>query len=127
MLGSLTLYRRILHENVFTNPSSLSVSSSSVLLAGEQQAPRPLPAVGHAIAGSMAGATVSFIAAPVEHIKARLQIQYAAEKTNRLYSGPIDCTRKIVNFRPAANHQVLQTKTRKSSTAPTVFPASTMA
>jgi hypothetical protein len=44
----------------------------------------------------MAGTTVSFIAAPVEHIKARLQVQYAADKTKRMYSGPIDCLRKIV-------------------------------
>lgn len=45
----------------------------------------------------MAGTTVSFIAAPVEHIKARLQVQYAADKTKRMYSGPIDCLRKIVS------------------------------
>lgn len=44
----------------------------------------------------MSGATVSFVAAPVEHVKARLQIQYAADKSKRLYSGPIDCCRKIV-------------------------------
>ena len=43
----------------------------------------------------MAGATVSFIAAPVEHVKARLQIQYAADKSQRLYSGPIDALSKI--------------------------------
>ena len=46
----------------------------------------------------MAGATVSFIAAPVEHIKARLQVQYAADKNKRLYSGPIDCINKIVCY-----------------------------
>lgn len=55
-----------------------------------------LPTVGHGLAGVLAGATVSFIAAPVEHIKARLQVQYAADKSNRLYSGPIDCVKKIV-------------------------------
>lgn len=54
-----------------------------------------LPPLGHGLAGIMAGATVSFIAAPVEHVKARLQIQYAALKTERLYSGPLDCVRKI--------------------------------
>jgi solute carrier family 25 carnitine/acylcarnitine transporter 20/29 len=43
----------------------------------------------------MAGATVSFIAAPVEHIKARLQIQYSSDKGQRLYKGPIDCASKI--------------------------------
>ena len=46
----------------------------------------------------MAGATVSFIAAPVEHIKARLQVQYAADKSKRLYSGPVDCIKKIVRY-----------------------------
>lgn len=55
-----------------------------------------LPTIGHGIAGIMAGATVSFIAAPVEHIKARLQVQYAAEKSKRLFSGPVDCIKKIV-------------------------------
>jgi len=40
--------------------------------------------------------TVSFIAAPVEHVKARLQIQYAAEKSLRQYKGPIDCTKQIL-------------------------------
>jgi solute carrier family 25 carnitine/acylcarnitine transporter 20/29 len=43
----------------------------------------------------MAGATVSMIAAPVEHVKARLQIQYAANKAERMYSGPVDCVQKI--------------------------------
>jgi solute carrier family 25 carnitine/acylcarnitine transporter 20/29 len=46
----------------------------------------------------MAGTTVSFVAAPVEHIKARLQIQYAADKSKRMYSGPIDCLRKMVSL-----------------------------
>ncbi|EXJ77224.1 hypothetical protein A1O3_10382 [Capronia epimyces CBS 606.96] len=89
MLGSLTLYRRLLHENVFTNPM-LRPTKSAAELAKEK-----LPTVGHGIAGIMAGSTVSFIAAPVEHVKARLQIQYAAHKKDRLYSGPIDCTKKI--------------------------------
>ena len=48
------------------------------------------------MAGAMAGWTVSFIAGPVEHIKARLQVQYAADKSKRLYSGPIDCLQKTV-------------------------------
>ena len=77
MLGSLSIYRRLLAENVF------QVDKSS------------LPAVGHGLAGIGAGCTVSFIAAPVEHIKARLQIQYAASKSNRLFSGPLDCLTKV--------------------------------
>jgi solute carrier family 25 carnitine/acylcarnitine transporter 20/29 len=43
-----------------------------------------------------AGWTVSLIASPVEHIKARLQVQYSAKKSERLYSGPIDCSKKIL-------------------------------
>ncbi|KAF9949941.1 hypothetical protein BGZ70_001573 [Mortierella alpina] len=46
------------------------------------------------IAGIGAGVTVSFIAAPIEHIKARLQIQYDAK--SKLYSGPIDCARQLI-------------------------------
>lgn len=100
MLGSLTFYRRILHENVFSNPAMLALSHSRLSFGGvgsQRQESSKLPTIGHAIAGVMAGATVSFIAAPVEHIKARLQIQYAAEKSKRLYRGPIDCVRKIVS------------------------------
>jgi len=90
MLGSLTLYRRLLHENVFSNPT-FRPGKSALELSKEK-----LPVVGHGIAGMMAGFTVSFIAAPVEHVKARLQIQYAAKKKDRLYAGPVDCTKKIL-------------------------------
>ncbi|KAK0373387.1 hypothetical protein CPAR01_15442 [Colletotrichum paranaense] len=84
MLGSLTVYRRLVAERLF-----------------RVGAVDNLPSYGHGIAGIMAGSTVSFIAAPVEHVKARLQIQYAANKAERLYSGPVDCLRKIY-----ANHGV---------------------
>lgn len=93
MLGSLTLYRRLLLENVFSNPH---IRSMTPFTRGSQSDYRTLPSFGHGIAGIMAGTTVSFIAAPVEHIKARLQIQYAADKSKRMYSGPIDCLRKLV-------------------------------
>ncbi|RDW74397.1 putative mitochondrial carrier protein [Aspergillus mulundensis] len=93
MLGSLTLYRRLLLENVFSNPSIRAMTP----FAKYQPDPHALPSFGHGIAGIMAGTTVSFIAAPVEHVKARLQIQYAADKSKRLYSGPIDCTRRILS------------------------------
>ena len=94
MLGSLTLYRRLLLENVFSNPH---IRSMTPFTRGSQSDYRTLPSFGHGIAGIMAGTTVSFIAAPVEHIKARLQIQYAADKSKRMYSGPIDCLRKLVS------------------------------
>ncbi|KAG8526811.1 uncharacterized protein KY384_008240 [Bacidia gigantensis] len=97
MLGSLTFYRRVLLENVFSNPllPRFASISSKKGVSEERESYAKLPTIGHAIAGVMAGATVSFIAAPVEHIKARLQVQYAADKKNRLYSGPIDCLTKI--------------------------------
>ncbi|KAE8379849.1 alpha-1,6 mannosyltransferase subunit [Aspergillus bertholletiae] len=91
MLGSLTLYRRLLHENIFSMPEIRRITPFA-----KYQDQNTLPSFGHGIAGIMAGTTVSFIAAPVEHVKARLQIQYAADKSQRLYSGPIDCIRKIV-------------------------------
>lgn len=93
MLGSLTFYRRMLNDK-FYQPRYEAREAQGMF---SQVADRKLPTIGHAIAGVMAGATVSFIAAPVEHIKARLQIQYSADKSKRLYSGPIDCTRKILN------------------------------
>lgn len=99
MLGSLTFYRRVLNDNVFTNPTLLAVaraSSQKMQKTAEQAGEKKLPTIGHAMAGVMAGATVSFVAAPVEHVKARLQVQYAAEKSRRLYRGPVDCFRKIV-------------------------------
>ncbi|KAG9249007.1 mitochondrial carrier domain-containing protein [Calycina marina] len=97
MLGSLTFYRRILKENLFTpnrfiaSPSGLAQHEHPIFANEAHE----LPTIGHAMAGVMAGATVSFIAAPVEHIKARLQIQYSSIKSERLYKGPIDCTSKI--------------------------------
>lgn len=98
MLGSLTFYQRILKDNVFSSPSILAISRTSSRQFGntKQQMQERLPTIGHGLAGILAGATVSFIAAPVEHIKARLQVQYAADKSRRLYSGPIDCVKKIV-------------------------------
>ena len=98
MLGSLTFYRRILKDNVFSSQSILANSRTSTptIQNAQQQMEDRLPTIGHGLAGILAGATVSFIAAPVEHIKARLQVQYAADKSKRLYSGPIDCIKKIV-------------------------------
>ncbi|KAF2452947.1 mitochondrial carrier domain-containing protein [Lineolata rhizophorae] len=84
MLGSLTLYRRILREKAF-RPRQTADGG-----------PGKLPAFGHGVAGMFAGWTVSFIAAPVEHVKARLQIQYQAKKSQRLYSGPLDCSKKLL-------------------------------
>ncbi|KAL7901702.1 mitochondrial carrier domain-containing protein [Trichoderma sp. SZMC 28014] len=99
MLGSLNVYRRLMAEHVFHvdswTPGAGNGNLSWSLKSSSSAEPSYLPPVGHGIAGIMAGSTVSFIAAPVEHIKARLQIQYAAKKAERLYSGPLDCVRKI--------------------------------
>ncbi|GAA5924120.1 hypothetical protein JCM1841_004579 [Sporobolomyces salmonicolor] len=48
---------------------------------------------GHALAGAMAGWTVCTIITPIEHLKARLQMQTIGPK---LYTGPIDCARQVV-------------------------------
>ncbi|KAI0855918.1 carrier protein YMC2 [Xylaria cubensis] len=99
MLGSLTIYRRLLAENVFVPrlyfPTPPISSRNGIVSEPKSNPVDHLPSFGHGIAGVMAGSTVSFIAAPVEHIKARLQIQYSAHKAERLYSGPLDCVRKI--------------------------------
>ena len=98
MLGSLTFYRRILRENFFSTPSIRNnpPTLSSKIVNANQQLDGKLPTIGHGLAGILAGVTVSFVAAPVEHVKARLQVQYAADKSKRLYSGPVDVVRKIV-------------------------------
>ena len=93
MLGSLTVYRRLLNENIFNQATFASADLGPI---PPQEHPK-LPALGHGIAGIGAGATVSFLAAPIEHVKARLQIQYSANKAGRLYSGPVDCAKKLVS------------------------------
>ena len=90
MLGSLTYYRKVLLKNVFANPTF------EPHVPAEELAMRKLPTLGHGLAGVCAGFTVSFIACPVEHVKARLQVQYAAKKSERFYSGPIDCAKRLL-------------------------------
>jgi solute carrier family 25 carnitine/acylcarnitine transporter 20/29 len=92
MLGSLTLYRRMLNEKVV---QPYRDAQPAGVWAGRQADKEKLPFAGHGVAGMFAGWTVSFIAAPIEHVKARLQVQYSRSKDARLYSGPIDCTTKI--------------------------------
>lgn len=86
MLGSLNLYRRMLRDDLPRN---------SLFHRPEQNGSHALKSFGHGIAGMMAGWTVCVIATPVEHLKARLQVQYAANKADRLYKGPVDCFKKI--------------------------------
>jgi len=87
-LGSLTIYRRLLSTHFFPAPAESLARSASRRFDH-------LPWWAHGVAGIAAGATVSFVAAPVEHIKARLQVQYGAAKASRFYAGPIDCLRRI--------------------------------
>ncbi|RPA85379.1 mitochondrial carrier [Ascobolus immersus RN42] len=88
MLGSLSNYRRIIKDNFYASHQAL-------------------PVFGHACAGVLAGWTVSFVAAPVENVKARLQVQYHDVRKAGLlhhgkplpgvkYTGPIDCITKLV-------------------------------
>lgn len=119
MLGSLTLYRRLLLENVFSKPHIRPY----LPFKRYQPDPSILPSFGHGLAGIMAGTTVSFIAAPVEHIKARLQVQYAADKSKRMYSGPIDCLSKMVS----PYLFIIYTPANINSTARMVLEVSTVA
>ncbi|KAK9478991.1 mitochondrial carrier [Lipomyces japonicus] len=75
-LGSLHNYRILMKNHVFDDWEKL-------------------PPIGHAIAGVFAGVTVSFVAAPIEQVKARLQVQYDA--ATKLYSGPINCASVLYN------------------------------
>lgn len=43
------------------------------------------------ICGSITGVFASVVIAPIEHIKAKLQVQYS----KGIYSGPIDCFKKL--------------------------------
>ena len=90
MLGSLSVYRRLLRDHLFDPPLHPPHP-----LQADDAGRRPLPPHGHGLAGVLAGATVSLVAAPVEHIKARLQVQYSADKAARRYKGPVDCLAKI--------------------------------
>ena len=75
MLGSMTQYRSLLRRYYYSPVHNLPSTS-------------PLPHIGHAIAGIGGGWTVSFVAAPVEHIKARLQVQYHDARKHGAHSHP---------------------------------------
>src|SRR5437763_17215050 len=98
MLGSLSNYRQMLLQ--IDHPlfrTYTGVKPDSIL--AQKYTPLLTP-FGHGIAGTFAGWTVSFVAAPIEHIKARLQVQYhgksaASAAIKPRYSGPIDCALQI--------------------------------
>ncbi|KAF8436106.1 mitochondrial carrier domain-containing protein [Terfezia claveryi] len=81
MLGSMTQYRNLLRHYYYSPVHNLPSTS-------------PLTPIGNAIAGIGSGWTVSFIAAPVEHIKARLQVQYH-DASQPYYPGPIAAVKHI--------------------------------
>lgn len=58
---------------------------------------KPLTVFQHGLAGLAGGLTVSFVATPVEQIKARLQVQYDA--ATKVYTGPINCAAQLVSVR----------------------------
>lgn len=95
MLGSLNLYKRMLRDNIPQNAlfHRPTVAGPATNTGGNK--PYALASFGHGVAGTMAGCTVCVVATPVEHLKARLQVQYAANKSERLYKGPVDCLKKI--------------------------------
>lgn len=82
LLGSLHNYRMLLHKYVYPEHDKLPLS-------------------GCIISGVMAGWTVSFIAAPVELAKAKLQVQYDGKTTK--YTGPIDVVQKVFKQGMATN------------------------
>lgn len=107
MLGSLSNYRQILLHSgnpLFLSPPTARTPSESDSIM--EEAGHTLSPFGHGIAGMGAGWTVSFIASPIEHIKARLQTQYhraghlvggsVTAITPVKYTGPIDCAQQIV-------------------------------
>ncbi|KAI8903189.1 mitochondrial carrier domain-containing protein [Gorgonomyces haynaldii] len=53
---------------------------------------KPLSTRDHAIAGMGAGIVVSFVATPIELLKAKLQVQYQS----KVFSGPVDCARHLI-------------------------------
>jgi solute carrier family 25 carnitine/acylcarnitine transporter 20/29 len=47
----------------------------------------------HALSGLLTGCIVAVVATPIESLKSKLQVQY--DSSTRIYTGPIDCIRKI--------------------------------
>lgn len=57
--------------------------------------PSKLSLWGHGLAGVGAGWTVCLVVTPIEHLKAKLQMQTHDPKTKH-YTGPFDAARQIV-------------------------------
>ncbi|KAK4519395.1 uncharacterized protein ATC70_009630 [Mucor velutinosus] len=79
---------------MFMDSIMLGTLHNARMIQQQWNGDKPLSIFQHGLAGLAGGITVSFVATPVEQIKARLQVQYDAK--SKTYSGPIDCIRKVV-------------------------------
>ncbi|KAJ6621656.1 mitochondrial carrier domain-containing protein [Mycena sp. CBHHK59/15] len=84
LFGSLHNYRIfLLHTGMTEDPTGTGT-------------PR-LTLAAHGLAGLFAGLTSSPLAAPIELIKVRLQLQMQKSVSDRQFKGPFDCARQLVH------------------------------
>ncbi|GAA5885189.1 hypothetical protein JCM16303_005892 [Sporobolomyces ruberrimus] len=101
LMGSLHQYRLLL-ASIETRSNSrdqgIVHGSTSSRRSGDKgdEPALGLSLPGHFASGMMAGWTVCFFITPIEHIKARLQMQMVGPK---LFSGPIDCAKQLAKER----------------------------
>ncbi|KAJ3283465.1 hypothetical protein HDU79_009060 [Rhizoclosmatium sp. JEL0117] len=77
---------------------TLTTLTNMRILLQDMHPERPLNTGDQCIAGLVAGLTVSFVATPIELLKAKLQVQYNVKggAEGRVYTGPVDLARKLV-------------------------------
>jgi hypothetical protein len=76
----------------------MSLNNFRYLLQQQNPPGVPLSVTQHGIAGLGAGICVSFVATPVELLKAKMQVQYERHGVTRIYSSPWDAARKLVLY-----------------------------
>ncbi|GAA5897091.1 uncharacterized protein JCM6883_006575 [Sporobolomyces salmoneus] len=100
LMGSLHQYRLLLASiETRSNSRDEGVVAGQTTSGTSKKGDEPalgLSLPGHFVSGMLAGWTVCFFITPIEHIKARLQMQFTGPK---LYSGPIDCVKQLVKER----------------------------
>ncbi|KAG0166330.1 hypothetical protein DFQ28_001543 [Apophysomyces sp. BC1034] len=79
---------------MFMDSIMLGTFHNARMLQQSWNGDKPLSIWQHGLAGLAGGLTVSFVATPVEQVKARLQVQY--DTATKVYKGPIDCVRQLV-------------------------------
>ncbi|CDH49810.1 mitochondrial carrier [Lichtheimia corymbifera JMRC:FSU:9682] len=79
---------------MFMDSIMLGTLHNARLIQQSWNGDKPLTVFQHGLAGLAGGLTVSFVATPVEQIKARLQVQYDA--ATKVYTGPINCATQLV-------------------------------